>query len=182
MSAPRTVAEAVAYWDRYNTQEDEYSLTIFLERFAAEVLRKAADEIVAACHDAYDPGNEGICPIDAIGAANMLRDLAAACPSGAPQSECPCIARSPEDYDGPLEDCPRHGRAAEAAAPDPAVGLNPTGRPRRSSASTRRRKAKGQAPAAEPCPCCDFGNHTEYCDCDGSRCCHPENHAKPVSP
>ena len=26
------------------------------------------------------------------------------------------------------------------------------------------------------CLCCDFGAHDMSCDCDGSTCCHPENH------
>lgn len=28
----------------------------------------------------------------------------------------------------------------------------------------------------ELCECCDFGEHSVRCTCDGSGCCHPENH------
>lgn len=29
----------------------------------------------------------------------------------------------------------------------------------------------------ELCACCDFAEHSLSCTCDGSACCHPENHA-----
>jgi hypothetical protein len=35
---------------------------------------------------------------------------------------------------------------------------------------------------ADCCPCCDFGNHTEPCTCDGFECCHPQYHFRGNKP
>lgn len=37
-------------------------------------------------------------------------------------------------------------------------------------------------PVEELCPCCDFGNHTETCTCDGFECCHPQKHFRGNKP
>lgn len=81
------------------------------------VQERAAKECPPGVHSMFDP-----CPGDC---ANLIPDEPPLTPEEEEQAECPCVLRSPEDYDGPMRDCPIHGDLDIQPAPPQPVRRPP---------------------------------------------------------